>query len=374
MSRRILILSSDITGRGHKSISDSIVEEFDIFEGEEINVKVIDCFVMTGSFAKMIGKSYGTVTRNAKFIWKMIWDISTNRPEIFIEMTENALREKLLEWIKEFNPDLILSVHPNFNAPMINIMRESKIKIPFVIFLADIISISKMWVDKRADLILCPTEESKGRALSFGIDERKLKVTGFPVRKRFCEKDGHIFWGEKYDPKTQLECLLMSGGEGSTNMKAIAVILMTKFNCKVRIVTGNNTALRKRLESTLVPEYNGRVEVFGFVDNIQELMFISDIAFVRGSPNVMMEAIMCNVPIVITGFLPGQESENSQIIEKYNLGVECYNNKNIEKVMNDLLANGAEKLNSIKVSQREYREPGAAANIARFVIDLIDKQ
>jgi processive 1,2-diacylglycerol beta-glucosyltransferase len=165
----------------------------------------------------------------------------------------------------------------------------------------------------------------------------------------------------------------MSGGEGSGNMKAIAEILLTKFDCRVRIITGNNSALKRRLENTLVPEYKDRVEVYGFVDNIQELMFESDVAFVRGSPNVMMESIMCNVPIVITGFLPGQERENSMLITKYNLGVECYQNKNLENVMNDLLANSAEKLNSIRCSQRQYREPKAAKNIAKFVIDMISK-
>ncbi len=49
-------------------------------------------------------------------------------------------------------------------------------------------------------------------------------------------------------------------------------------------------------------------------------MLASDIAFTRGSPNVMFEAIASNTPIIITGALPGQEEDNPAFAEKANVG------------------------------------------------------
>jgi UDP-N-acetylglucosamine:LPS N-acetylglucosamine transferase len=106
------------------------------------------------------------------------------------------------------------------------------------------------------------------------------------------------------------------------------------------------------------------------MENIQDLMMSSDIAFTRGSPNVMMEAIACNVPLVIIGALPGQEEGNSTFADKYNLGVVCTDIKNIKYTISDLLANNGERLSGIKSSQRCYANPNVAKNIVDFILNI----
>jgi processive 1,2-diacylglycerol beta-glucosyltransferase len=162
----------------------------------------------------------------------------------------------------------------------------------------------------------------------------------------------------------------MSGGEGSGNMCKTACELLENFNCKVRIVAGRNTAARKKLENTLCDRFGENVEVYGFVNNIQDLMMSSDIAFTRGSPNVMMEAVCCNVPLVITGALPGQEQGNPEFAAKYNLGVICEDLKNLHKTISDLLSDNALKLNQIKKSQKQFTNPDIAENIVSFILGL----
>ncbi len=53
----------------------------------------------------------------------------------------------------------------------------------------------------------------------------------------------------------------------------------------------------------------------------------------RGSPNVIMEAVACNVPLIITGALPGQEEENPKFVEKHKLGVVCESTGKIKDVV-----------------------------------------
>jgi processive 1,2-diacylglycerol beta-glucosyltransferase len=98
------------------------------------------------------------------------------------------------------------------------------------------------------------------------------------------------------------------------------------------------------LEQSLKSKYSDKVEIYGFTKNIQDLMFDSDIAFTRGSPNVMFEAFSSNTPIIITGALPGQERDNPAFAEKLNLGVICKDKNEIQQTINQLLENDAEKL------------------------------
>jgi len=367
MGKSILIISSNVTGHGHKSITDSLLQRFAILE--DVKVTVVDGFELKGNMSMNIGKLYGPMTRNAKDIWKLVWEVSLRNPELLSELTEVAIKENFLDLLEKVRPDLILSVHPNFNGSILNILKDNNIDIPFVTLIADLISITPLWADKRADYILCPTVESRDKCLEFGVSEEKLIVSGFPIRKKFCE-DLVIPEKKPFDEDRVINCLIMSGGEGSGNMSRIARILLNNFNTRVTIVAGRNKALKKRLEESLGLKYGKRVQIYGFVDEIQDLMLASDIAFTRGSPNTMLEVVYCNVPLVITGALPGQEEMNPWYMEKYGLGVTCDLPKNIKSTFEDLIANNGEKLNAIRENQRKYRNPDVARGIVDFLVSV----
>lgn len=369
--KNVLILSSDFTGHGHKSIATALCERFS--KHDNVNVHVVDGFSLGGNPMLRIGKLYGSVTRNAKDLWKLIWDLSLKKPSLVNELVEIIIRDNFLKLLSKVKPDLILSVHPNFNAPVINILNEFNIQIPFITLLADLVSISPLWADPRADYIICPTKESMYKCIEFGVPESKLKIIGFPIREKFTQHIGNVPEKSEYDPSTPLKCLIMSGGEGSGNMSRVAKALLKNFNCKVRIIAGRNSALKKRLENSLLYKYPNRVEIYGFVENIQDFMIDSDIAFTRGSPNTMLEAVMCNTPVLITGALPGQEEGNPEFMIKHNLGVLCENVSDIKNVVSGLLSDNARKLNEIKEAQRKFRDPDAASKIVDFLLSIEKK-
>lgn len=368
MFKNILIISSDYTGHGHKSITESLCEFFS--KDDNVNVHVVDGFSLGGNVLLNVAKSYGPITRTSKDLWKFIWEISALKPALVDEIVELVIKDNLLNLLKETKPDLILSVHPNFNGSVINVLGKNKIDIPFVTLIADLVSIYPLWADPRVNYIISPTEEAKAKCIEFGVSESKIKVLGFPVRSRFSINDEANNKNNYYDSSTPLKCLIMSGGEGVGNMSKIAKILLNNFNCTVKIVAGRNNTLRKKLEQNLVGKYGDKVEIYGFTKDIQDLMLSSDIAFTRGSPNVMMEAISCNIPLVITGALPGQEEGNPEFAEKHNLGIVCNEVKHIKDVISDLLKNNAAKLNEMKKSQKSYTNSNVAKDIVDFILNI----
>lgn len=366
MGKKILIISSDNTGHGHKSITESLMEN--IKGDSDVQIRVIDGFSLGGPFLLNIGKSYGPITRYAENVWKLVWNLSALKPSVVDNFIEILIRNNFLKLLDEFKPDLILSVHPNFNGSVLNILEKQHIKIPFIILIADLVNIYPLWAEKRADYIISPTTEARNACLNYGIPADNIKMLGFPVRSRFFRKTPRK--KVTYQQGAPLKFLIMSGGEGSGNMKTIAENLLENFDCIVKIVAGRNVKLKAKLEHSLKGKYGDRVEIFGFTKNIQDLMLSSDIAFTRGSPNVMFEAIAANVPIIITGALPGQEEENPAFAEKRNLGVVCKNTKDIIHTIHHLLENDCEKLNEMIDCQRKFINSHAAEDILQFMIEV----
>ena len=368
MVKKILIISSEFTGHGHKSITESLCEQFS--NHESVKIHIVDGFSLGGQVLLKAGKSYGPITRNAEGLWELIYDLSSIKPSLINEAIEFKIKDNFLNLLKEVNPDLILSVHPNFNGSIINIMEKYNIKIPFITLIADLVSIYPLWADPRVDYIISPTLEAKAKCIEYGVPEEKIKVLGLPVRSRFYNHIENEDQESNYDPSLPLKCLIMSGGEGVGNMSNIAEILLDNFNCKVKIIAGRNAILKKKLEQLLVGKYGDNVEIFGFTKNVQDLMLSSDIAITRGSPNVMMEAISCNVPLVVTGALPGQEQGNPEYVQNLNLGVICTDINDMKHTISDLLENNAEKLNQIKTSQINFSNPNIAENIVDFILSV----
>ncbi|WP_228409600.1 glycosyltransferase [Radiobacillus deserti] len=151
-------------------------------------------------------------------------------------------------------------------------------------------------------------------------------------------------------------------------MNTIAEHLLDNFDCKVKIIAGRNQKLKAKLEESLIGKYGDKVQIYGFTNKIHELMLEADIAFTRGSPNVMYEAVAANTPLVITGALPGQEEDNPLFAERANLGVICRDVHDISSIIGELLANNYEKLNMIKQSQREFINGDAAEDILTFLL------
>ncbi len=75
MNKNILIISSDNTGHGHKSITESLCEKIE--KDPNIKVHVIDGFSLGGSTLLNIGKSYGPLTRKSEKLWKMVFNFSS---------------------------------------------------------------------------------------------------------------------------------------------------------------------------------------------------------------------------------------------------------------------------------------------------------
>lgn len=366
--KRILLITSVYTGHGHKSISDSLMEQFS--EMPDVKVHVVDGFELMGKTGVRISKLYGPTTRYARQVWRMGWNLSDHSDYLINRGVSTLSKHRFQSLMNEFSPDLILSVHSMFNGSVIKMLKKCGLSIPVVTLQADIINIHKSWCEPQAYRTICPTPEAYECSLKHKMPEDKLVLMGFPTRRRFTDMAREMSVPH-YDGSRPIRCMMMSGGEGSGNLIRYADILMHRTDAQLTIICGRNKKIRKHLTRLFLPKYADRIRILGFVSEIQNEMAAHDVLIARGSPNSLMEGVVMNLPLIVTGALPGQERDNPKLIENHNLGLVCKSGDELPQLLIRLTENDCALYRSICAAQREYRNPDNAKDIAHYIATLI---
>ncbi len=364
--RRLLIISSDYTGHGQKSISDALQERLAAYD--DLEIRTINGFsLMTKVQQACAEKTYGPITRLPGNAWAIQYSMGMKLQELVQYAMSAMIRHKFQDLIKEFMPDCILSVHPMFLGSVLDLLEEMDLKIPLVAHEADLIDIAVMWFDPRLAMVLTPSKESYECTVKNVTDPSRVHQVGFPVRKRFMglAEQGRM---TLHDPLT---ITVMSGSEGSGMIHDVAKALLHGTNAQVNVICGRNKVLRKWLRKALIKDYYGRVNVMGFVDHIQDIMAQSDILVMRASPNSVMEAVALNKPVILFGQLAGQEKHNPDMMQAHGIAIYCDDPDKLPDCVEGLLKNDGEMLERMRGRQREYAPGDDAADTAKLLNDFI---
>ena len=366
--KKILLITSSLTGTGHQSISDALAEQFATMPGVEVHT--MEGFELTGRLSIWLTGVYGFLTRRFPAVYNALWKFTDRHPSRF-GWADFLYGRRIAKIFRRIQPDLILTVHSLFNVGLTRILKRRGLEIPLAVLQADLVNIHSTWCNPDALVTICPTGEAYGESLRRGIPPEKLKVLGFPVRNRFCD----AAWKAdvKGDmPSRLLRCLLMGGGEGCGNLKAYAEAILMHTDSIVTIVCGHNRKLFRRLQKRLGGQFGSRVNVLGFVNDIDQLMLHSDLLVARPSPNTLYEAIMLQLPIVMIGPLPAQEKDNPRLILENRLGVFCPSPADVPGMIHDLIEDGGTRFREIRAAQKMYRRLDDARNVAAFAAKLIN--
>lgn len=369
----IVVISSEYTGHGHKSISTALGECIDSHHSD-LQMEVINGFALGGRIGYMAEKSYMPNIRYAKGLWKVIFDFTSRNTRLTNKVCAHFIKENFLKYINEHKPEAIITVHPGFVGSILDILEENHIDIPVIVVVADLLTFSKLWIDKRALYTICPNQEVKERMLHHQIQENTAKVYGFPLRKQFWDKPDPDKLN--YPAKTDdiLRILILNASDKVKKVEKMAELLLKNFNCTVTIICGRDQKLKDQLDRGILFDYPDNLIVMGYVENMAYHMRQADLVLTRAGPNTIMEAITCVTPLILTGALPGQEQGNPVFIVQNGLGLELKRMKDLVKLMTKLTVNDMKLLKEIKKNQLNFSNAESAKRISSLIEDVVFKR
>ncbi len=372
--KRILILMSD-TGGGHRSAAEAISDACAIeFPGRYL-VQLTDVIKRaTGWPFNHMAEWYLPVVTYAEPGWKLLF-YSTNNDAA----TRTAHRlygafsaRGIKRLFREAQPDLVLSVHPLLTVAARRLLRAVGSAAPFVVMITDMTDGHMLWFDPGADLTLVATGSADLRARQFGVPADKIRIVGQPVSLKFMAqgKSKNELRQQLGLAPDQRTVLLVGGGEGMGPLYEITrAISAARLPIQLVVIAGRNAALQNKLRAT---PWEIPVKAQGFVTNMPDWMRAADVIISKAGPGTICEALACGLPILLSGYLPGQELGNVTYVERNGVGVLRQDPQAIAATLGEWLAPGSDVIPQFSARAKELARPGAALEIAAILDDLLN--
>jgi 1,2-diacylglycerol 3-beta-galactosyltransferase len=371
--KKILCVMSD-AGGAHRTVSNAIRDALNrSYSPSEFTYEMVDVFA-TSKFCNYFIRSYSRLTRFSPITYGNVYRFANHAliwNSIYHIMIQPFIKEKIKRLILEKKPDIILSVFALSGRIMMDILEELELAddIPVIIVVVDPFTIHFSWAEPRATLIIVPTEEAKAQLIEYGVPSNKLIVNELPINPKFYESySDEDFKNEIGWVNGKFNIMLMGGGDGTGGMyRTVDTLVKSNLDIQLIVIAGRNKKLEDKLnklkDGSKIP-----VKVFGYTDKIPELMSLSDILVTKAGPMTIMEAISKELPLIITGFIPGQEEGNVEYIKSNKLGYIVNKKSEIVEIVRKAINNGSD-LESIKANLKEHQKVLGAQKIAEMIID-----
>jgi len=365
-SPRILILFSD-TGGGHRAAARALTDALRLLDPTSV-VAVADPLIGQGpAIVRRLASLYSPVITRSRAAWGAVYHTSNTRATFAAirVVFGPPVRKVMAHLLAQHDPDVVLSVHPLLNHIAHQAIRKSGRPRALMTVITDLVDFHRGWTFSQADLVIAPTEGARKVALRRRVPGDRVKLLGLPVDLRFRPPAP----GEKQALRRRFgldqhrfTVLVMGGAAGVGHLAAqVRALGMERYPWQLVVVCGRNEKLRRRLYEldALTP-----MIILGFVDYMPELMRACDLVVTKAGPGAIAEALATGVPLVITGFLPGQESPNVDFVVESGIGAFAPKEQDLRDEVR-VLAEGGPTWREMSRRAEDLSHPYASSDIAR---------
>lgn len=379
----VLFLIAD-TGAGHRSAATAIAKALRIVYEQarasghpvpDLEIHIVDVFTECAQFPLRTSVAlYGPAVRHSPRLYGQLFHI-TNSAERFDaakRLCQPFLLQGLRALIERTRPDVIVSVHPLLNHITLQAMKDVDPNVPLITVVTDLVSAHAAWFARGVDACVVPTLATKHLALAHGLPAGHVHVLGMPIDPSFTART----------TATTAECrralgldsdramvLLAGGGEGACGLaEAVQELARQRIRAQLVVVAGRNRQLYAQVDllrrRTHTPTH---IALFGFVQNMPDLMRAADVIVTKAGPGAISEAVACELPIVLTGALPGQETGNIDFVLQNGLGVLAPTPESVTHHLTTLLDTSDWQLEQMRARARAISRPRATFDVARLI-------
>ena len=336
---KVLVFSASF-GNGHLRAAEAVIEGIRI---KEPSAKIIH--LDFGDFLNKrinttIKSIYSEIIKYIPRLWgRFYYKTAQVQPRSKGQHLLNHLgRNEFLKYIQVFKPDFIVCTYPTVSSILAQLRHEQLLRVPVITVITDY-TVHSHWVHQGVDGYVVACTEVKESLESWGISEQRIYVRGIPVSPKFEEEMDSEKIRAKLGLKSDLPTFLVMGG-------SYGILKSAKRICKkladslvpvqVIVVCGKNKKLYLSLEEVIAQGRNSMLR-FEFVDNVEELMSVSDLIITKAGGLTVSEALTKHLPLVIYKPIPGQEEENAHFVQRIGAGYVAGNEAELEHLLNRFL-------------------------------------
>lgn len=354
---KILILSCN-TGGGHNSCAKYIKEEL---EDYNITSNVVDYMTFVSKNASFYAeKLYLNSTKGNgtafKYIYKLGETYNKTNIKSPVYLYNKLACKKLYQYILDNNYDLCIATHVFPSLCLTEIKKKHNIK--FINVATDYECIP-FWNETKPDLFSIPSKLLIDRFVSKKIPENILFPSGIPISTKYVDSCKKVIFNTN-----KKKILVTSGSMGFGQMNNIVLNILSKIDCYLIVVCGNN----KKMYKELLQIKNDNLLVLGFIDNMNDYIYSSDLVITKPGGLTTTEIVCIRKPLIHMMPIPGVENYNASFFEQNKMSLSANNGdmviKLIDKVLNDEEIKKEMIANQLKIINRY-----SAKSLVECIID-----
>lgn len=307
-------------GEGHKRCAYSLKDY--------LNTPCVDLLDFSYPFVKKLYIFlYLSVTERLPLFWNFIYYSTRSKHLLFVV---NKIQEFLFfpffEYLRKTRPKVIISTH-FFPLSFIDKMKE-ELDIKVITVVTDIRT-HPLWANDCVDKYFVAHEETKNDLISLNIDKSKITSGYVSLRQGFLNMPDPASIKEKFSLDEKPVILFMSSLRGNfPYVDEIISEIKDRFN--ILFIYGKNLKLKEYLESLKLPN----LKFFSSYEEIWELFSITSILVTKPGGLTIFEGIYTKKLFIFVRYIPGQEKENMDFLEKYGTGKFVLNKSDFLSALN----------------------------------------
>lgn len=375
---RVLVLTSH-TGGGHMAAAAAIKEGFaTLYPEGQFEVLVVDLLKeVTPRPWSWIPELYSWLMQHPT-MWRLVYYGTQHGSGQIMTSLTFLLGRKSLSTFTAFRPDVVVSVHPMMQHSPLQMLRagssgpctpeetqqqggpsvvgagatrgwffdsdlgrgldafrlregngDGGACVPFVTVVTDLETCTNLWFHPSVTRVLAPSETVVDHALQLGLRQAQvLRVGSLLVRPSFAEvrdlPQQQLRQELGLDPDRRT-VLFMGGGADVGLLHALVRALRTELfgeEAQLVVIAGRNEVFKRRLDEEIAEEEPVGLQtlVLGYTDEVPRWMRAADVLMTKAGPSSISEALSLGVPILLFGFLPGQERGNVDFVLRERVG------------------------------------------------------
>lgn len=371
---KFLVLSCN-TGHGHNSAANALREKL-VSMGHECELK--DALRYNSKvFSKGISESYNKIVLHAPKAFGAGYNLSkaqkykSGRIKSPVYAVNMSYSKNLFNDIVSENYDAVICTHIFPAQALTHAKHKHGLDLP-VYFVATDYGYYPFCDELDIDKFFIASERVVHEYVSRGIGSDKIIPTGIPVSDHFAgNMDKKLARAELGLSQDKFLCLIMSGSMGFGNVyELVDKMLDTPSDCfDVLVLAGNNHKLKDGINENYCSYSN--VGAIGFTDKVHLYMKACDLVITKPGGLSSTEAMVSNVPIILTKPIPGCETDNYKLLT--GIGVALKGQTIDQAIFSFKSALYNEDVRKeIIYRQKQYINKHASQTICEFVINEVN--
>ena len=215
--------------------------------------------------------------------------------------------------ILESSADIIISTHFMGCEVSATLKKKKRINAKLITVVTDYLA-HTFWLETETDRYCVASDDTALDLERRGVSAERILVTGIPIESKFFTAPARETVRNAMSlSKSLFTLLLTSGGAGGALLESLVDSLaIQEPPFQLLVVCGTNEKMRLRLQARHRERTN--IHLYGFVDNIHELMSAADLIVGKGGGLTITESLAMARPMVLVGAVPGQETRNVRVM------------------------------------------------------------